>query len=233
MDELKELVVASGGKTLAELPDANLDLFSGLAAGGGFLPRIGLEGSNSNRVKDDQIAKGHYSLTTGKDEFIDLGEVVDCRVLAVRPKALDLQDKSNIRWTYDHHSGLYNEIKNAAESKDKEEKKSRLYGLEFLLYLPDVENPAHRYATLFMGNASSRMETTKFRPLMKKCATLKWAKVVKDEYRWEVIKIFPSQRKIEPEDLDEMTAIVNDFLNPSEMPEKKPEDAPDANVTRG
>lgn len=233
MEELNELVAVSGGKTLAELPDVNLELFSGLAAGGGFLPRLGLEGSNSNRVKDDQIAKGHYSLTTGKDEFFDLGEVVDCRVLSVRPKALDLQDKSNIRWSYDHNSDLYAEIKAAADSKDKEEKKSRLYGLEFLLYLPDVENPAHRYATLFMGNASSRMETSKFRPLMKKCATLKWAKVVKDEYRWEVIKIFPSQRKIEIEDLEEMHAIVNDFMNPTEMPEKKPEDAPDANVSRG
>jgi hypothetical protein len=233
VEELNELVAASGGKTLAELPAVNMDLFSGMSAGGGFLPRLTLEGSNSNRVKDDLIAKGHYSLTTGKDEFIDLGESIDCLVLNVRLKALDMQDKSNVLWSYNPNSETYKAIQAAAESKDKEEKKSRLYGLEFLLYLPDVENPGHRYCTLFMGNASARMEAPKFRSVMRKAATLKWAKVVKDEYRWEVIKVFPSQRKIEIEDFDEMTSIVNDFLNPSEMTEKAPEEPTDTNVTRG
>lgn len=231
-NELSELVESTGGSVLAELPDADLEMFDGMG-GGEILPFLALQGSNSDLVKEDKVAKGTFTLTHAKNQFYQLGKSVECLVVDVRRKALDLQDKKKPRWTFDVNSPLFEEIKGFAHSKIDDVKKSRLYGLEFLIFLPDIEAEEHRYATLFMGNASGRYEAPKFKPLMRKSVLLKSEIARNDKHIWEVIRAFASQRKIELPDLDKAQLVRDSFKSPSEMPKQAPTEAPTTNVERG
>lgn len=231
--ELAELVGEAGGSVLAELPDADLEMFDGMGSGE-ILPFLALQGSNSDLVKEDKVPKGTFTLTHRKGEFYQLGKSVEALIVDVRRKALDLQDKKKPRWSYDINSDLFNEIKEAAHSKIDDIKKSRLYGLEFLIYMPDIEVEEHRYATLFMGNASGRYEAPKFKPLMRKSALFKSDIARNDKgHIWEVIRVFASQRKIDLPDLDKAQLVRDAFRNPSEMAKEKPVEQPTTNVQRG
>lgn len=231
--DLASMVQETGGSVLAELPDADLEMFEGMGAGE-ILPFLALQGSNSDLVKEDKVAKGTFTLTYRKGEFYQLGKSVEALIVDVRRKALDLQNKKQPRWSYDINSDLFNEIKEAAHSKVDDIKKSRLYGLEFLIFLPDIENEEHRYATLFMGNASGRYEAPKFKPLMRKSALFKSDIARNDKgHIWEVIRVYASQRKIDLPDFDKAQLVRDAFKNPSEMPKQAKEEAPTTNVVRG
>jgi len=232
-NDLAELVEGAGGSVLAELPDADLEMFDGMG-GGEILPFLALQGSNSDLVKEDKVAKGTFTLTHRKGEFYQLGKSVEALIVDVRRKALDLQDKKKPKWSFDINSPLFQQITEQAKSKIDDIKKSRLFGLEFLIFIPDVENEEHRYATLFMGNASGRYEAPKFKPLMRKPVLLKSDIARNDKgHIWEVIRVFASQRKIELPDFDKAQLVRDAFKNPSEMPKQAPVEAPTAPIDRG
>lgn len=209
---LAALAQMTGAQVLATIENPYEDQFDELAKAS-WLPRIQLEGSNSNLVKLDKIPKGSYALHTGKDKFTELGKNVECLVLTFRPKATDLSDVKKILTSYNPKSPLYMKIKEDAESKDKEVKKSKMYGMEFLLYLPEGPD-GKKYATLHMGNATSRFEAGNFRPLMKKPARLGVETINNGQYIWEAIRVFSLTRDIVPDDLNEMALIVSNFLKP-------------------
>lgn len=232
-DELAALAQESGGSALAELPAASIEVFEGMGNGGDILPYITLQGSNSDLVKLGSVERGVYTLTYRKGEYLVLGKEFDCVPIDARRKALDIQDKKKPIWSYDPATEVFQYIRAAAESKIDSEKRSRLYGVEILLYLPDVEQSDYRFATLFMGNASGRVEAPRFRPVMRKSATIKNVVAKNDKGIWEAIKVFSSQRKIEPPSMEDMQMVYDIFKNPKEMPVINPEDKPVDNVARG
>jgi len=231
-DELATLAAESGGNALAELPDVQLDLFDGMG-GPDILPFINLQGSNSDLVKLGKAERGTYILTYRKGEFIVLGKEFECIPIDARRKALDIQDKKKPLWSYNPESEIFKTIKDQAESKVDAVKRSRLFGVELLLYLPDVETAEYRFATLFMGNASGRVEAPRFRPVMRKSALVKNVVAKNDKGIWEAIKVFSSSRQIEPPTMADMQMAYDIFKNPKEMPVLKPEDKPDEDVARG
>lgn len=180
---------------------------------GTWLPRLQLEGSNSNLVKDDKIEKGSFALHYGKDKFVGLGKTVDIFLITHRPKAIDLTDPAKPRASYNVQSDLFKEIVELAKSKDKETKKNKMYGAEFLIYLPDGPEDK-RYCTLHMGNPTARQETANFRPLLKKSATLTVQKIKANGYTWEGIQILPLTRDIVISDTDLLERTVRNFYNP-------------------
>ena len=184
-------------------------------ATGLYLPRLSLEGSNSNNVKQDKIQKGSYALITGRDTFEDLGKRVDVLVLTYRSKALDLSDKKNILTSYDKSSPLFKSIMEKAQTKTSD-KKGYMFGLEFLLYIPGAKN-AQKFATFFCGNPTSRVAARNFAPVLKRAATLKSEIINNGTYIWEGPVILPCNTELlSYPSQDEMKAQMDTFLNPIE-----------------
>lgn len=199
---------------------------------GTWLPRLQLEGSNSNLVKDDKVEKGSFCLHFGKDKYENLGKTVDILLITHRPKAIDLTDPAKPRASYDTNSELFKEIVELAKSKDKETKKNKMFGAEFLLYLPDAPEDK-RYCTLHMGNPTARQETPNFRPLLRKPATLKVQKIKANGFTWEGIQIVPLTREITVPDTEALERTVRNFYNPptDTTDDKKSDDTQTATET--
>jgi hypothetical protein len=183
-----------------------------------FLPRLSLEGSNSQNAKHKKIAAGNYALITGRDTFEDLGDRVDLLVLTYRPKALDLSDKKNIISSYDKDSPTFKGIVEKASVKTQE-KKGYMYGLEFLVYIPGAKNDL-KFATFFCGNPTHRVAAKNFAPILKshaKTATLKVEIIDNGSYVWEgpVVIICNTPLPNYPT-VEEMTMQMQTFLNPTE-----------------
>lgn len=209
---LAMLAEMTGAEILATIENPFQDQFNEMAKGS-WLPRLQLEGSNSTIVKMDKIGKGHYALHTGKDQFFDMGKNVECLVICFRPKATDLSDLKKILTSFNHKSELYKRIAADAESKDKELKKSKMYGLEFLLYLPDGPE-GKKFCTLHMGNATARFEVKNFRSVIKKPARLSVQVINNGTHVWEAIRVNPLTRDIQVGSVDELMATSQEFLHP-------------------
>lgn len=206
------LAAKTGLQLLSEIENPFEDAFSEVAKGT-WLPRLQLEGSNSNLVKDDLIPKGSFALHTGKAEFVNLGSSVECVPLAYRPKAVDLTNPKKPVTSYNHKSEIYASIRADADSKDQIRKKSKMYGMEFLIYLLDGP-PGKKYCTLHMGSPTARIETNNFRPAMHKPTRLGVAKIDNGTHKWEAIRVFPLTRDVAFDDPDELAAKVREFTNP-------------------
>lgn len=209
---LATLAAKTGLQVLSDVENPFEEAFGEIAKGS-WLARLQLEGSNSNLVKDDLIPKGHYALHTGKAEFTAMGPNVECVPLSFRPKAVDLTDPKKPVTSYNHKSEIYQSIKADADSKDQIRKKGKMYGLEFLLYLPDGPT-GKKFCTLHMGSPTARIETSNFRPLMKKPARLGVKKIDNGTYKWEAIQVFPLTREIEFEDAQDVMTKIREFVNP-------------------
>ncbi len=81
---------AGDGQVLAVPQQPGDDIFNSVANGGKYLPRIQMFGGNSEAVKSGKVPMAHYALVTGKDQYQDLGDTVDCVPIAWRPKAMDV-----------------------------------------------------------------------------------------------------------------------------------------------
>lgn len=162
---------------------------------GMFLPRLQLEGSSSNLVKQRKVAAGSWIIVTGKDQFEDLGDQIDVLVLTYRSKALDLSNKKKILASFDKDSTLFKSIVAASQHKSK----GFMYGLEFLVFIPNSKGEM-KFATLFMGNPTMRQEAKNFKPLLRTAsnprannlATLKVKLISNAEYTWEAPVILPN-----------------------------------------
>lgn len=198
---------------------------------GAYLPRIQLEGSNSDLVKFNKIPKGHYSFIKGKkDDFIDLGASFDCLVLGYRTKAMEIENRKPKVIVYDKNNPEFKRIQG-------ESRQGFMWGLEFLLYVPDVENEI-KYATFFMGNPTMRVEAKNFGPIIKAwkdrgkepAATLKSKILQNDKGIWEAPDIYPCSSglsnyppKIEMEDrIAQFYRVPKDVVGDEEVVEDVP-----------
>jgi len=205
------------------IPNPYAEDFSAFTSGL-FLPRLQLEGSNSNLVRYKKVQAGTWSVISGKDQFENLGESIDVLCLTYRSKALDLNDRKNIAASFDKNSDLFKSIVAASQNKSK----GYMYGLEFLVYVPDVKGE-QKFATLFMGNPTMRQEAKNFKPLIGKPVTLKTKLISNTEFTWEAPVILPCTGGLSSYPTqEEMTLQMQIFVDPPK--DKVVETVPDDEV---
>lgn len=182
----------------------------GAFTSGLFLPRLQLEGSSSKLVKTKKVAAGTYIMISGRDQFEVLGDQIDLLCLTYRSKALDLIDPKNIIASFDKESPEFKRIVAASQQRSK----GYLYGLDFLVYLPDSKGEI-KFATLFMGNPTMRVEAKNFKPLIGKACTLKVKIIENAEYAWEAPVILPCTTALTSyPTMEDMNMQMQLFLDP-------------------
>jgi hypothetical protein len=85
-----------------------------------------------------------------------------------------------------------------------------MYGPEFLLYIPSVED----FATFFCGSKSARREAPNIKKLMTKPATFKSKKISNKRYTWFGPCVTTCSTPFAPPSLEELQEKVNKFNNP-------------------
>lgn len=180
-------------------------------ARGNFLPRMQLEGSNSKIVKLGKITKGNYSLIRRKDDWQDLGKSVDMLVIDFRTKALDLSDPDNVVAYFDADSDDFRRVEELAKIKGQSQ--GYMYGMEFLVWLPSV----NQFALWFFGNPTHRNRVNDMIGVLRRAATVDHEVIEgRNGFIWEGPTIRPCQTPLssEPEG-SAVLAEVQRFRNPT------------------
>ena len=129
-----------------------------LTKGTDFLQRVQLV-TKGKYVDTQKIAPGNYGVPQpGGEEILDLGGAMDILPIAVRAKALDMNDRDAIIAVYDMNLPEFQRIKDAAALPNS----SCMWGPSFLV----VERTTGNMYELFMGNKSARQESGKLRPFL-------------------------------------------------------------------
>lgn len=153
---------------------ANSDLMSIVNSSSEYLPRVQLQIGNSTACQDGKIDVNHFALIN-EQQYHDLGKTVDIMVIAQRPKAMLIQDKQVVTITYDPKivdgktTGAFADI----QAMDANGVKGAMFGIEYLIYVPS----AKKFATLYMGNKSTRRVSKAIMERMGRAATLVTKKI--------------------------------------------------------
>jgi hypothetical protein len=126
--------------------------FGELAKGGDFLGRLQLY-SKGKAIDKGLVKPGTWGIPESDEDIVDLGDSIDCLVLARRPKALDMSDKEAIVVNYDMKSDEFQRIADAAGGTDS----GCMFGPSFLV----VERSTGRMLEYFCGTKSTRSEAKK------------------------------------------------------------------------
>ena len=195
-----------------------LALCEGLAGGGGdFLPYIKLMQSTSPEVEADKAKRCDYFLKVG-NEGVNLGKEFDCKLISLRPKAVEWRDGKPII-CYDsalengRPTGEYARIEQAAKDWDGPKSKNPFKtGPEFLLALRDVfdgETPV-KYATLHLNTPSLKYQYRKIASFLGKHVTITGEKVEMPDYTFAGLEIRHNSAGF-PIDTVEMTEVRTKF----------------------
>ena len=170
-----------------------------------YLPRVQLMTSNSKPCKSGEFPMNHYALVRGKN-FTDLTESVNVLVIAWRPKALDMSD--GVVSFFDPEHKEFQRIEEMSEQPDS----GCMYGPEFLVYIPSVEE----YGTFFMGSKSARNESPAIKALLGKAATLQVQHITTAKYDWYSPQVIPCTTPFDIPDIEDIKTIASEFNNPPE-----------------
>lgn len=203
-----------------QLPAELQEAWDSITKVGDFIPRIQLYGSNSNAVKKEIINQGRYGFPKSGDEIVDLGKEVNCIPLHWLFKAMRFGNEGDPpEVSYNPKEPLFESIKEEASEGGLT---GCVYGIEFLLFLPDPPPDVVNYVTLFLNSPSSRREAGNFRGQLGKAATLKVRLASNKKGTWHVPTITSCSTPFEnlPEE-EEMKAKVEQFQNPPEQKQEK------------
>ena len=203
-------------ETLAGLQKFDENKFESISSTG-FLPRVQLMISNSEKCKSGEFPINHYAYVNNNN-YDDLGKTVDILVLCWRPKALDTSE--DVISVYDTESEAFKKIVEVADSGAKDS--GCMYGPEFLVWVPAKET----FATLFCGSKTARNEAPSIKGFIGCAATLKSREInpKRSSYSWYGMTIVPCSTPFNMPDADEMQEIANKFNNP---PAQEVEEAPE------
>lgn len=182
------------------------DVFKEVVTSGGYLPRVQLMTSQSNKCKSGAFPINHFALVRDGNH-LDLGNEVDVLVIAWRPKAIQITDETVIA-VFDHESDQFKSIVEKSEVQDS----GCLYGPEYLVYVPSQK----QYGLFFMGSKSSRRESPNVKALIGKSGTLEAKHVVTKKYEWYTPSIKPCTTPFDVPDIEEIKEQVDKFNNPPE-----------------
>lgn len=182
-------------------------------SGSAFLPRLQLMTGNSDKCKNNEFPINKYALISGQ-KYTDVGADVNVLVLVWRPKAIDTKSDEMIV-VHDVALPEFDRIKQQSKEKDS----GCMYGQEFLVYIPKVE----QFATFFMGTPTSRREAPNMLALLMKSATLKPEKIKTKRYTYYSPGVTMCSATFALPDKDECIAQIKDFNNPKAVEVKRVE----------
>lgn len=130
--------------------------FDAMSAGS-FLPRVQLLQSGSKLVTKNKMAAGDLVLVKGKDTLVkNYADNMPCWVLKWRPKALCFAADGKGTAFFNPKTPGFQKVE--AEACKKPRPKGYLFGPEFLIYLPDVNEIAtFHFSTPTMRNRTAEM----------------------------------------------------------------------------
>lgn len=199
-----ELMVFGEEDTAIQKYDESI---AGQLSGSTFLPRLQLMTGNSDKCKNNEFPVNKFALVTGQ-KFTDIGAEVNVLVLVWRPKAIDTKSDEMIV-SHDVSHPEFIRIKEASKEKDS----GAMYGQEFLVYIPSIE----QFATFFMGTPTSRREAPNMLALLMKSATLKPEKIKTKRYTYYSPGVSICSATFALPDKAECLAQIKDFNNPKDV----------------
>lgn len=179
--------------------DSNLE---GLL-GSDYFQRLQLMTSNTDLVKAGEFAPvNNFALIRDKSA-VDVGKEVEAIPLAYRPKAV--QTKSDpVITSYKRDSEVFIETKALSE---RDPQSGALFGLEYLLYLPDLDE----YCTFFMSTKSMRRESPNIKSNMMNVIMISSYLAQNANYKWQTPKVKRVDREASvPSNYNEMISRFYD-----------------------
>lgn len=190
--------------------------FAIAAAGGeGFLDRVQLMTSGSEKCKAGEFPVNHFAAING-ETFKDLGNEFDAIILSRRPKAIEFGDSPLV--SHDPKSDLYRSIMERSDEKDS----GCMFGTEYLIWVPSQ----NKFYTFLFGSKSARREASTVNEYVGHGVTFKPKKVSTAKYTWFLPTVVECT-SLTQSDLPDAAALdkhIDDFENPKE-PEIEPADS--------
>ena len=171
-----------------------------------YLPRLQLLTSASDVVKEDPSLANEYALITS-DNLQTIGKDIEIFPTICRPKALDMSGDTPVT-SFDQKSDVFNDIKNRSFQSNSK----CMYGVEFLVYLPEQE----RYATWFLSTKSHRKLYKPVQALAGGAASLSSKLVQNSDYKWQVSTVVASTKEYGENDIpdeDVTNKVIESFNN--------------------
>lgn len=138
---------------LPVVTDEELGALANVSSGRKYLSRLQLAASSCDLCKTGKCKPGVWVIPNGS-ECKTIGESIDVLPLAVRNKAVDMNDKKNIITSYDKDSEEFARIQAT--------KKRVYWGQSFMV----IERTTGELYELYFGNASGREESDKMKPFL-------------------------------------------------------------------
>lgn len=158
MPETNEIMVPDGLETGSLVVSKPQDIRD-MAKTADYLQRVQITGSNSDIVQNQKIEAGFIVLVQDKEHFVDLGKEVDMIFYTMRPKALQIdQTAGQILQFFDRSHSEFKRIQAQSAIRDS----GCMFGLEFLVYLPNRE----QFASFYCGSKSGRKESPNILDIM-------------------------------------------------------------------
>lgn len=198
---LAELIAASG--PIQKYTD---DDFNKVVTAG-YFPRLQLMTAKSDECIAQRFPVNHYAFIRDQD-YIDLGETVDCLPIAWRPKALDVSDRSTVISVFNPDSDEFKRIYSESGIQDS----GCMYGPEFLIWVPQIK----QFACLFMGSKSARRESGNIKNKLQQPITLKSKLIETAKYKWYSPVTTVCTTPFELPTIEALQDAVDKFNNPPE-----------------
>ena len=211
-----ELIVFGANDEGADAIQKYDDSIANQLSGSAFLPRLQLMTGNSDKCKNNEFPINKFALITGQ-KHTDIGADVNVLVLVWRPKAIDTKSDEMIV-VHDVTVPEFDRIKEQSKEKDS----GCMYGQEFLVYIPSIE----QFATFFMGTPTSRREAPNMKALLMKAATLKPEKIKTKRYTYYSPGVTVCSATFTLPDKAECLAQIKDFNNPKAVQVQRVETDP-------
>lgn len=145
-----------------------------VAQGGNFLPRLQLFSGSSDACKEGKMQVGHHGLTRDKDTIEPLGKEVEVLILAGRTKAIEFGEQVLVFYEVDHPEFI--RIQAEADAKIK----NRMYGAEYLVWIPAAET----FATYYLASPTARRASPSFAERLRKAAIVTSKLIDNGEHKW-------------------------------------------------
>lgn len=204
------LAVAGEAAAMQKFDEKDFGL---VASVGDWLPYLMIGTANSDPVNSGKLPLAHFAVISNK-ELTDFGKTVHCWALGWRPKAMDFTGDMPLSF-FDPKSEIFNKIKTESFVANS----SKMYGPEYLMYIP-----GYGFCTLFMGSKTARNEAKNIQaalpnPKEGKNAqpiTLTGKFIDNGTYKWWAIVAAVSKQEIETPDPEEFKEQITKFLNPKD-----------------
>ena len=208
--------------------EADSDLAS-VVGSAGFLPRIQIASSNTERVKEGKAPMGTFDLIWTADRTKNLGGRFNFLSIAARAKALCIpKDGSAPTSYYKRSNPEFEKIVNMADNGPP--LNGNMYGSEFLIWIPSEET----FATFYLANATLRRvaptllaimekpeKSATGKPVYRPAPVTSETKLIKTaKYSWHGAIFSPCSEPLgespDPEWSDKFVIQLKKFRNPPE-----------------